>query len=246
MYSILIVEDEAIVRKGITRLIDFERMGISVVKEAENGRQAWELFQSWQPDILLTDINMPQMDGLSLAKRVKEMYPQVHIVFLTGYDYVDYLLSALRLGADDYLLKPITKKEVEAFLVKVVAKLSAEYRHSRLEQILQPQETAEEDLSKYVQEQLGNPELSLSWLAQKLNFSPNYLSTLFKKQTGQSFQDYVTTQRMQKAKLLLLSTTMKVYEVAQAVGIEDVNYFSARFKQIVGQTPKQFQKGVSV
>lgn len=59
-----------------------------------------------------------------------------------------------------------------------------------------------------------------------------------------TFQDYVITQRMNKAKVLLLSTSMKIYEVASAVGMEDVNYFSVRFKQIVGVTPKQFQKGV--
>lgn len=244
MYSVLIVEDEEIVRRGIAKLIDFEQMGISQVREAENGRHAWEMIQDEQPDILLTDINMPQMDGISLAKRVKELYPQVHIIFLTGYDYVDYLLSALRLGADDYLLKPITKKEVETFLTKVVAKLSSETKNNRLEKLLQTSSAKDEDLSQQVQKYLANPSLSLGWLAQQLNFSPNYLSTLFKKQTGQSFQDYVTEQRMQKAKVLLLSTSMKVYEVAQAVGIEDVNYFSVRFKQIVGQTPKQFQKGV--
>ena len=69
MYSLLIVEDESLVRRGLTSLIDYKQLGISDVQEAENGKQAWEMIQQQQPDILLTDINMPQMDGITLAQQ---------------------------------------------------------------------------------------------------------------------------------------------------------------------------------
>ena len=135
MYSLLIVEDESLVRRGLTSLIDYKQLGISNVQEAEDGKQAWEIIQQHQPDILLTDINMPQMDGITLAQQVKLHYPHTHIVFLTGYDYVDYLLSALKLGADDYLLKPISKKEIEAFFVTVVGKLEKERKENQIHQV---------------------------------------------------------------------------------------------------------------
>ena len=213
MYSLLIVEDESLVRRGLTSLIDYKQLGISDVREAENGKQAWEMIQQHQPDILLTDINMPQMDGITLAQQVKLHYPHTHIVFLTGYDYVDYLLSALKLGAENQIHQ-----------VDIVSE--------------------ETEIEKLIHSQLDNPDLSLVKVAEQLGFTPNYVSVLIKKKLGMTFQDYVITQRMNKAKVLLLSTSMKIYEVALAVGMEDVNYFSVRFKQIVGVTPKQFQKGV--
>ena len=112
MYSILIVEDEPIIRKGIASLVDFESLGISTVQEAENGEQALTMIQEHTPDILLTDINMPKMDGITLAQLARSEFPQLRIIFLTGYDYVDYLLSAVKLGVDDYILKPVTKTEI--------------------------------------------------------------------------------------------------------------------------------------
>ncbi len=99
---------------------------------------------------------------------------------------------------------------------------------------------------KLILEKLSNPELSLVELAKQLGFSSNYLSMLIKKELGKSFQEYVTEQRIQMAKRLLLSTDMKIYEIAEAVGIEDMNYFSYRFKSIVGVTPKKFRNGANV
>ena len=132
MYSILIVEDEPIIRKGIASLVDFESLGISTIQEAENGEQALAMIQENMPDILLTDINMPKMDGITLAQLARAKFPQLRIIFLTGYDYVDYLLSAVKLGVDDYILKPVTKTEIESLLVKVVSKLNEEERQRRL------------------------------------------------------------------------------------------------------------------
>jgi len=126
MYSILIVEDEPIIRRGIASLIDFESLGISTVHEVENGEQALQKIREEAPDILLTDINMPTMDGITLAQLARAEFPQLRIIFLTGYDYVDYLLSAVKLGVDDYILKPVTKTEIESLLIKVVSKLNEE------------------------------------------------------------------------------------------------------------------------
>lgn len=247
MYSILIVEDEPIIRRGISSLIDFNALGISTVQEAENGEQALQTIRKEVPDILLTDINMPKMDGITLAQLVRTEYPQMRIIFLTGYDYVDYLLSAVKIGVEDYILKPVTKTEIEALLVKVVAKLDEDKRQRQLLAL-----ASEDDSSgalhfeKVILEQLSNPNLALGELAKQLGFSTNYLSLLIKKELGMSFQEYVTQQRIQRAKRLLLSTNMKIYEVALAVGIEDMNYFSYRFKSIVGVSPKSYRSGAKV
>ena len=248
MYSILIVEDEPIIRRGIASLIDFESLGISTVQEVENGEQALEKIREEAPDILLTDINMPKMDGITLAQLARTEYPQMRIIFLTGYDYVDYLLSAVKIGVEDYILKPVTKSEIEALLVKVVAKLNEEKRQRELLALASEEDSfsGTQHFEKLILEQLSNPNLALGELAKQLGFSTNYLSLLIKKELGMSFQEYVTQQRIQRAKRLLLSTDMKIYEVALSVGIEDMNYFSYRFKSIVGVSPKSFRSGAKI
>ena len=241
MYSIMIVEDEYLVRQGIASLVDYEQFGMQVIAQAENGREAWQKFQENPADILLTDINMPQMNGLELAKLVRDQAPKCHIVFLTGYDDFDYARTAIKLGADDYLLKPFSKDDVEEMLAKVQTKLDKERRKAQIQNLVDQGQRSE--LEEAIHERLADSELSLKNLAFQLGFSPSYLSVLIKKELGLPFQDYLIQERMKKAKLLLLTTDLKIYEIAEQVGFEDMNYFSQRFKQVVGLTPRQFKKG---
>lgn len=241
MYSIMIVEDEYLVRRGIASLVDYEQFGMQVIAQAENGREAWQKFQENPADILLTDINMPQMNGLELAKLVRDQVPKCHIVFLTGYDDFDYARTAIKLGADDYLLKPFSKDDVEEMLAKVRTKLDKERKKVQIQNLVDQGQRSE--LEEAIHERLADSELSLKSLASQLGFSPSYLSVLIKKELGLPFQDYLIQERMKKAKLLLLTTDLKIYEIADQVGFEDMNYFSQRFKQVVGLTPRQFKKG---
>ena len=241
MYSIMIVEDEYLVRQGIASLVNYEQFGMQVIAQAENGREAWQKFQKNPADILLTDINMPQMNGLELAKLVRDQVPTCHIVFLTGYDDFDYARTAIKLGADDYLLKPFSKDDVEEMLAKVQTKLDKERKKAQIQNLVDQGQRSE--LEEAIHARLADSELSLKNLALQLGFSPSYLSVLIKKELGLPFQDYLIQERMKKAKLLLLTTDLKIYEIAEQVGFEDMNYFSQRFKQVVGLTPRQFKKG---
>ena len=243
MYSIMIVEDEYLVRQGISSLVDFKKFDMQVIGEAENGLEAWEKIQAECPDIILTDINMPQMNGIKLAQLAREQYPQLHIIFLTGYDDFDYALSAVKLGADDYLLKPFSREDVEAMLIKVKEKLDKEKKQQQVHELVEKAEFS--GLEQAIHDRLADTELSLKSLSFQLGFNSSYLSVLIKKELGLPFQDYLIQERMKRAKLLLLTTDLKVYEIAEQVGFEDMNYFSQRFKQIVGVTPRQFKKGDS-
>ena len=241
MYSIMIVEDEYLVRQGIASLVNYEQFGMQVISQAENGIEAWQKFQDNPADILLTDINMPQMNGLELSKLVRDQAPKCHIVFLTGYDDFDYARTAIKLGADDYLLKPFSKDDVEEMLAKVQTKLDKERKKAQIQNLVDQGQHSE--LEEAIHERLADSELSLKNLAFQLGFSPSYLSVLIKKELGLPFQDYLIQERMKKAKLLLLTTDLKIYEIAEQVGFDDMNYFSQRFKQVVGLTPRQFKKG---
>ena len=241
MYSIMIVEDEELVRQGLTSLVNYEQFGMKVIDQAENGRIAWEKFQVQPADLLLTDINMPQLNGLDLAQLVREKAPSCHIIFLTGYDDFEFAQKAIRLGADDYLLKPFSKADIEEMLEKVKNKLDEEGKKAQVETLVDQGDSTE--LEEAIHSRLADSQLTLKDLALQLGFSPSYLSVLIKKTLGLPFQEYLIQERMKKAKLLLLTTDLKIYEIADQVGFEDMNYFSQRFKQVVGVTPRQYKKG---
>ena len=244
----MIADDEPLIRRGIKQLIDLSSLQIGEIHEASTGEEALKVFEEFKPEIVLMDINMPKIDGLSVAKKIKSINPDTKIAIITGYNYFDYAQTAIKIGVEDYILKPVTKSEIEALLVKVVAKLNEEKRQRELLALASEEDSSSgtQHFEKLILEQLSNPNLALGELAKQLGFSTNYLSLLIKKELGMSFQEYVTQQRIQRAKRLLLSTDMKIYEVALAVGIEDMNYFSYRFKSIVGVSPKSYRSGAKI
>ena len=123
MYSVFIVDDEVIVREGLRNKIDWEHSQFTFAGEAGDGELALSMIQDIKPDILITDIRMPFMDGLELARAVKQMLPLVRILILSGHDEFDYAKKAISIGVEDYILKPFTLEEVLAGLHKAAAAL---------------------------------------------------------------------------------------------------------------------------
>lgn len=249
MYRLLIVDDEPLIRRGIRSLATLSRIGITQVAEAQNGEEAVEKAGSFLPHIVLMDINMPQMDGLTASEKIKEKHPEIFIVILTGYDYFEYAQAAIRAKVDDYILKPVSKSDIEMTLKRIVGLLSERGKEEETLRLLRMQQEEKEEIpeqnlliSEYLKQKIFSSDLSLSSMAADIGFNSSYLSGLIKQLYGVPFQDYVHRKRMEKAKLLLLSTSMKNYEVAEAVGIEDVNYFVTKFKKTFGRTPKQYRQ----
>ncbi|MCM8709488.1 response regulator [Clostridium sp. SYSU_GA19001] len=125
-YKLLIVDDEVEVRKGIIDKIDWEAIGFEIVGEAENGKEALEIFEKTLPDVLLTDINMPFMNGLELSSIVREKYPTTKIIVVTGYDEFEYAHKAIKLNVLEYILRPISASELTEILIKTKKKIDAE------------------------------------------------------------------------------------------------------------------------
>ena len=116
MYHLLVVEDESLIRRGIRAFIDFDRLGIDEFFEAENGEEGLEAVRSHRIDLILADINMPKMNGLEFCRLAKELDPSIKIAILTGYDYLDYAIRAIKIGVDDYALKPLSRDDVQKLL----------------------------------------------------------------------------------------------------------------------------------
>lgn len=132
MFTLLIVEDERWEREGLTEFLDWPALGIGKVETAFDGIDGLEKALQLQPDIIVTDIQMPGMNGLDMAKQIRDRLPQVHIVILTGYDDFEYAREAIRFHAAEYLLKPVEEEEMLAVMTRVVRKCQAE-RLQRLE-----------------------------------------------------------------------------------------------------------------
>ncbi len=126
MYSVFIVDDEMIVREGIRNRVDWEKSGFSFAGEAGDGEIALSMIQDVKPDILITDIRMPFMDGLELAANVKKIQPWIKIIILSGHDEFEYAKKAISIGVEDYILKPFTLEEIQNCLKKVAQTLDKE------------------------------------------------------------------------------------------------------------------------
>lgn len=133
MYTVVFADDEVELRQAILQRIDWEGLGFSVVADAENGVEALEAVEQHEPDLLITDIRMPLMTGIELARRVREVCPATQIVFLSGYDDFGYAQEATRYNVISYLLKPISAAELSEELGHIRAKMDArleELRHA--------------------------------------------------------------------------------------------------------------------
>ncbi|MWV42052.1 response regulator [Paenibacillus sp. HJL G12] len=126
MYKLLLVEDEEDVRDGLIEEIDWKSHGFQVVDTAENGREAAELFEKYIPDVVVTDIQMPFMNGLELAGWIREHYPTTKIIILTGFDEFEYAQKAIKLQIDEYVLKPFSSHELIEVALKVKRQMDAE------------------------------------------------------------------------------------------------------------------------
>ena len=250
MLRLIIAEDEEIIRRGLVCTIDWERLGVTVVGDAADGEEALVLIHEKKPDIVLTDIRMPRLSGLALAKRLQEERSAARVVFLTSYADFDYAQQAVRLGAADYLLKPV---EEEA-LARTLARLRA-----RAEGDVVPEGVCAElgDWTAYQNRAKGNPyvravlqtiqeryrvRLSIEAIAAEQGVSTSYLSRKVKEATGQTFGELLTVYRLQRSTELLREGRLRVYEIAERVGFGDYKNFAQVFKKLLHTTPKAFMQ----
>ncbi|WP_219641687.1 response regulator [Cohnella sp. CFH 77786] len=385
-FKVFIVDDEPIIVKSLEKTIHWQEHGCVIAGTAENGTQALESMNEIEPDLVLTDIRMPLMNGLELLKEASRLAHQPKVILLSGYDEFEYAREGLKYNAFDYILKPIDYEQVEECISRVVQELKLErkekyehlkqiiYNHLTLTQVedelpesrlfevvvaqvendgtgkqelfykwanqqsykyhesdffiykfnhkqlaiiitdrLKKTEEIQPKAKSFIQEMLsffnqncviaiGNPVMNLSDLydsfvqaqelikmgsvlklnvisedaikdykgrnsaidlideakayledhfnedigmeqvADKIGLSVSYFSVIFKQQTGMTLLEYLTTFRIERACILLRSSEMMTYEIAQKVGYFDQRYFSQVFKKKLNMTPSEYRK----
>lgn len=131
LYRIMLVDDEEEVRKAIIHKMAWEELGFTVVGDAENGEDALEKLEQLEPDVVITDIRMPYMDGLTLTARIREKYPSMKILIFSGYDDFEYAKQAIKLNVTEYILKPVNGEELAVILKRIRDNLDEEIEQRR-------------------------------------------------------------------------------------------------------------------
>lgn len=237
---VLLVDDEIMIREGFKRLFDWQAHDCEVVGEAADGMEALTQIDTLQPDIVIMDINIPIMNGLKVISVSRIKHPNTAFVIVSGYDDFSYCREALRLQITDYILKPVNYEEFG----NCIDNLKISMFRQRVSSPAEPEKQEERtitSITRYLQEHLSE-EVSLSVLSDEFHLNSQYISQLFKNEIGVNFLTYLTNIRMEKAKKLLLSTSLSVAEIAEQSGYGDYRVFTKVFKKSEGITPSQYRR----
>lgn len=245
-FSLLVVEDEELIRRNLIKKIRENAPDFLVVGEADNGRAALDAVDEFHPDVVVTDIRMPILDGLELIKQLYFGYPDIKVIIVSGYDEFAYAQSAIQFGVKEYLLKPVSSEELRKILTRLYILLEKEHQEFDERYLSFPEVAAQEELAALTQEYLRShytTEISLSHLAERFHVNPPYLARVFKRHIGQAPVRYLRDLRITAAcGLLEKQSSLEVKEVAAIVGFSDQGYFSRVFRKVTGVSPLEYRE----
>lgn len=247
MIKVLLADDERKIREGIKKIINWESLGIQLLELAPNGVVAYNLIKLYQPQIVITDVKMPGLNGLELIEKVLMDEDVSHPIFivLSGHNDFEFAQQAMKYGVRYYLLKPTSEEEITKVLQDVIWLI----RHDT-EILYIPKNKSQYSPSilkviDYINDNINMPNLSLKHVAHNVIYmNEEYLGKLFYKEVGLKFTLYLQQQRISKAKTIIKKDkNIKISNVAKFVGYgNNPQYFNTVFKKQVGITPKQYGK----
>ena len=244
--QLLIVDDERMIAGSLSRMKVWAEKNIYVVGTASNGKEALDIIKRQQIDIMITDIQMPDMDGLELLQTVNKQNPEISVVVISGYEKFQYARDALKYKAKGYVLKPIDVDE----LLEVIDEIMYESQETRdLTEPINQEDNLHRSYHEklisqakvYIEQHLDQP-ISLNEVASHFYLSPHYFGQIFKNNVGENFTAYLTGLRMNKACELLKNVDLKNYDISRQIGYIDVKYFTKQFYRTFGVTPKEFRQ----
>lgn len=247
-YEMMVVDDEPLMTAYLLDAIPRIRPDWVVAITAKDGTEALEMLRKRAFDLVLTDIAMPEMDGLELASQIQAAYPQTLVVILSGFDEFDFARKAVRYGVFEYLLKPLDDQELGQVLQRVSDHLQSRGGRQQVPSVQAPQaeERAMEPITlveksiAYIHSHFQEP-ISLSDIARSLDISASYLSDIFHKTTGEPYCKFITKVRMEKAaETFRQNRQIKVYIVSKKVGYLSTKHFNVVFKKYFGLTPMEY------
>lgn len=256
MIKVLVVEDEEIIRNGLVYTIDWLKMDSVIVGTAEDGEEGLKEIHLKKPDVVITDIKMPILDGLEMISLAQKEQLDFEAILLTSYSDFDYAKRAIQLQIFDYLSKPVSNQKLEEVMKNVKEKVLKKREDQIAQAIYQQSKTGfniDSIISSHFQNAYVNQairlinenyqhKLSLEQIAMDNGISTSYLSRVFKQETKDTFWDLLNKYRIQKAIELIKDGRMRIYEISEAVGFSDYKRFYSVFKKYANMSPTDFVK----
>lgn len=252
MYKVVLIDDEEIIVEGLQKVVDWAAYNCEVVATASDAKTGAQAIRENNPDIVFTDIRMPNMDGLTMLAGLKSEFPNMQITVLTGFRDFEYAKRAIHIGVTRYILKPSKMNELEEAIEAMTNNLKA-HNTAATAELSQPEETKPEEevkegnnsfivrtALKYIETHYAE-KLTLTEVAEKTYVSQWYLSKLLNKYTNQSFSDILNQTRINHAKQLLEDPSLKIYEISDMMGFNDVTHFSKIFKKLEHISPNEYR-----
>lgn len=249
MYKVLIIDDESIIVDGLTQIVPWKEHGCEVVGSAGDVASGARLIRELSPDILFTDIHMPDGDGLTMLAGLKTEFPHMQVTVLTGYREFNYAQQAIRLGVTRFLLKPSKMDELVEALAVMVEKLGSLPTQAQPERDeAQTGDSNTDAAGSFIVRQATayieahcTEKISLSDVADSCYVSQWHLSKLMGKYTGQNFYDILNSARIAKAKKLMLDPSLRIGDISEMVGYVDTPHFSRVFKKLEGISANEYR-----
>ena len=244
--EVVVAEDEELILNNTVKKISAIDPEFVVVGTAEDGKTVLDLIETHYPDLLITDIRMPAVSGLDLARIVSQYHPYMKTIIVSGYDEFEYAQKAIRYGVRRYLLKPLQNEELREALREI--RLSLEEDDDLLEGRLRSRaesmrpETIVDEVELFLRQNHGR-KIDLDTIARGYSMSSSQLCKMFKKVRGDTPVRYLKILRMNEARHLLAQRDdLDVHSVGELVGYPDQFYFSRAFKSATGKSPSEFRE----
>ncbi|MDF0480348.1 response regulator [Vagococcus sp. PNs007] len=250
MYKVLVVEDEKIIRKGIVYGFDYAKYNCLVVGEASNGQIGIEMIRELNPDIVISDINMPVKNAFDMLEETQDMVYST--IIISGVNEFKMAQQAIKFGVTEFLLKPLDMDKLALSIKKAIEhKEMQSLYHEQLSAkncalskevlVFQKQEMTDElvlEMIHYIETHYGE-KITLEELEHELNYSKSVLQARFKKATHYTFNEFMNRYRIQKA-VEMIKNKHKVYEIASACGFKEYKYFNKVFNKYTGMCVSDF------
>ena len=240
MFKVILIDDEDIIVEGLKRVVNWEKYGCEVAAVAYSAEEGAKVIREIKPDILFTDIKMPDQDGLTLLAGLRSEFPNMRVTVLTGYREFEYAQKAIRLGVSRFLLKPSRMDEIDEALEHMTRILSGENPIKDNTEEPVAEGFVVRQALQYIQKRY-NEKLSLMNVASHCFVSQWHLSKLLHKNLNKNFYEIINELRVRKAKELLEDPGLTVAAICELVGYNDPAHFSKVFKRLEGISANEYR-----
>ena len=242
--KVVVVEDEQRAREGLCRLLREIPGNHEMVAQASNGQAALELILQLKPDVVFTDIKMPFLDGLTLARTVRAHNLPTEFIIISAYGDFELARQSILLDVAEYILKPVTQEDVMNALARAESRIRGKRSYSvqKASDLREKYPDAHPIILRaldIIQARYAG-KINQRELAADLGISPEYFSYLFSKNVRETFSSFLQRYRIKRAQELYRTGTCDKREVPYAVGFSDAKYFSQVFRKITGMSPSEY------